>query len=285
MKICSPQRGNRLGCLALVLVSGWLGALLGVVFTGSREHASTRMNVTSSQVQPFWEALGRLKGSGEYEDIVAIHGNLSLFNTVHGSDWFLPFHRWYLLRLERVLGNRIGIPYWDWSSDWAHPESSKVWDVVGAMGTANDSYCLRSGPFKDWEAGFRCIQRIGDPSIRIWDPESLARLVTQTPRDSFRIALETQAHAAVHLYVGGTMKGYRSPDDPLFWLHHAFVDLIWLSAQVYHKDWMYGVPKGFQHMTIPGTDELVDDLLIPRGYRYDRLLDFANETLLAEQHL
>jgi Common central domain of tyrosinase len=35
----------------------------------------------------------------------------------------------------------------------------------------------------------------------------------------------------VHNAVGGTMATAASPADPLFWLHHAFVDRLWARWQ------------------------------------------------------
>ncbi|MFD0069598.1 tyrosinase family protein, partial [Streptomyces sp. NPDC127574] len=34
-------------------------------------------------------------------------------------------------------------------------------------------------------------------------------------------------HNRVHRWVGGHMLGGASVNDPVFWLHHAFVDLLW----------------------------------------------------------
>ncbi|MDF9814547.1 hypothetical protein M2266_003778 [Streptomyces sp. SPB162] len=41
-------------------------------------------------------------------------------------------------------------------------------------------------------------------------------------------------HNRVHQWIGGHMTGATSPNDPVFWLHHAFIDLIWLRWQRLH---------------------------------------------------
>ena len=54
-----------------------------------------------------------------------------------------------------------------------------------------------------------------------------------TNYDQFRIRLETGPglHGNVHCIVGGTMCSLRSPNDPLFFNHHANVDKIWHDWQ------------------------------------------------------
>jgi tyrosinase len=52
--------------------------------------------------------------------------------------------------------------------------------------------------------------------------------------NGFRIIFEGGSHAAVHNFLGGTMPGMMSPNDPLFYLHHANVDRIWALWQDYH---------------------------------------------------
>jgi tyrosinase len=38
-------------------------------------------------------------------------------------------------------------------------------------------------------------------------------------------------HNAGHLFIGGHMSGGFSPNDPVFWFHHANVDRIWANWQ------------------------------------------------------
>ncbi|MDH3664395.1 MAG: tyrosinase family protein [Alphaproteobacteria bacterium] len=54
--------------------------------------------------------------------IAAMSMQLSVGNAAHGGPIFLPWHRWFLIRLEqqlqRVLGDDdFGLPYWDWAED------------------------------------------------------------------------------------------------------------------------------------------------------------------------
>jgi len=51
----------------------------------------------------------------------------------------------------------------------------------------------------------------------------------QTSYEAFSQSLEAKPfHNNVHMWVGGNMTDMQySPQDPLFWLHHANVDRIW----------------------------------------------------------
>lgn len=46
-------------------------------------------------------------------------------------------------------------------------------------------------------------------------------------------------HNRVHRWVGGHMLGGASVNDPIFWLHHAFVDLQWSRWQKRHRGARY----------------------------------------------
>lgn len=45
----------------------------------------------------------------------------------------------------------------------------------------------------------------------------------------------SQLHNRVHLWVGGNMVPMTSPDDPVFFLHHCFVDKVWADWQAVQK--------------------------------------------------
>ncbi|KAJ6594303.1 Di-copper centre-containing protein [Mycena capillaripes] len=57
-----------------------------------------------------------------FDDMVYAHMDLN--HRIHFTGLFLPWHRWYLYVLEKVLRNRCGykgaIPYWDWTKDAAN---------------------------------------------------------------------------------------------------------------------------------------------------------------------
>lgn len=82
-------------------------------------------------------------------------------------------------------------------------------------------------------------------------------LRTATTYDAMRQAVELVPHAMVHSAVGGAsssggrgggdMTGMQSPNDPIFWLHHSFLDGIWAAwMQLQH-------PQVFSSLGAPPT--------------------------------
>lgn len=60
--------------------------------------------------------------------------------------------------------------------------------------------------------------------------------VLQASSASFRNQLEG-VHNTAHGWVGGQMGNpLKSPDDPVFWLHHAYVDCLWAEWERLHPD-------------------------------------------------
>lgn len=80
--------------------------------------------------------------------------------------------------------------------------------------------------------------------------------------DQFRVLLEVGPHGIVHVLVGGDpiadMSTMASPNDPFFWLHHAFIDYLWAQWQGLNDPFAY---DGF----INDVAVSLDDTLRPFG--------------------
>jgi tyrosinase len=137
-------------------------------------------------------------------------------HTMGGHDGrnFLTWHREYLAKLETALiamNPLVTIPYWDWVTDRAiptqltDPNDLAEWGVT--RGTFNSAFL---------------------PSASV-----INSVMTSADFTTFSTALEGP-HGWVHNAVGGTMGSSTSPADPLFWLHHAFIDKLWADWQVAH---------------------------------------------------
>nr|CAI59989.1 putative tyrosinase [Streptomyces tenjimariensis] len=185
----------------------------------------------------------------------------------HMSPSFLPWHRQYLLDFERELrevDGSVTLPYWDWTRDQA--PVGPLWgeDFMGGNGRPGD-HRVTTGPFA-YEAGnwavtvgvtdspalTRDFGRPADP-IELPTRDELAWATRETVYDTepwnsmsrggFRNRLEGwvpggrgnarwRNHNRVHRWVGGHMLGGGAVNDPVFWLHHAFVDLLWSRWQL-----------------------------------------------------
>ena len=137
----------------------------------------------------------------------------------------------------------------DWSNE-ATPKEVSNGDILLIMnsGLGDDSHgsCQRSGsPFDAGEyipAGSRCLirdvdyEKDLDVSGNCWfaTPDDIIELIgTETSHIEFSHALETRDgyHGSPHICIGGVRGNMAqidySPDDPIFYLHHTFVDYIW----------------------------------------------------------
>lgn len=105
---------------------------------------------------------------------------------------------------------------------------------------------------------------------------------------SFDVKSGSRLHATVHMWVGGMddegqsgalMDTATSPNDPVFWLHHANIDRIaeaWWAAHAYAYAPMSGGPNGnnYDDEMDPFAPLTNGDMAVPTGtlgYVYDRL--------------
>ncbi|MGW4914197.1 tyrosinase family protein [Streptomyces sp. NPDC004270] len=239
--------------------------------------------LTAGERKRLVDAFLEVKRRGEYDEFVRMHidhytadGERGL-RTAHMAPSFLPWHRRFLLELERALrrvDGSVTVPYWDWTRD--RTTSSVPWtrDLLGGNGRARDQQVM-TGPFAysaghwtikegitDGEFLARDLGRAGAP-IALPTRAQLAQALNDpvydvAPWDStvsrgFRNKLEGwgsgsgstswRNHNRVHRWVGGAMLGGASVNDPVFWFHHAFVDLQWERWKARHRGQRY-VPAG-----------------------------------------
>ena len=176
-------------------------------------------NLSATEWARFLGAINALMQSGipvpTYQDFVDVHVQ-AMTTTVgmswgaHGSSNFLPWHRDYLFALEsrlRLFNPLVTIPYWDWSNNPSLPAPLTDPIAMAAWGITRNSSITN-----------------------LPTPVQVTNTLAQTTWNNFRTSLEG-IHNAVHGRVGGNMGGAGSPQDPVFWLHHAFVDKIWADWQ------------------------------------------------------
>lgn len=213
--------------------------------------------LTASERARFVAAVLALKADGSWDRFVAVHGAAHM--AAHRGPAFFPWHREYLRRLElelRRIDSSVTLPYWDWSVD--NSPTSSIWnpDFMGGDGRPGDLRVM-SGPFAfdagQWRlvhGGVEYLQRqFGRGAPTLPTPGDLATTLATVPYDvagwntsspsGFRNRAEgwiagPQMHNRVHVWVGGSMLPLTSPNDPVFFLHHCFVDKLWASWQKQH---------------------------------------------------
>lgn len=155
-----------------------------------------------------------------YQEFVQIH--VQAMTTPAGHMWgahggvnFLTWHREYLAKLEArliAINPLVTIPYWNWIEDrYIPPQLNNSADFtrwgITRGGTFNDTLLPTAAQH--------------------------AALMTNTAFASFSSQLEASPfHNRLHGLVGGTMGTASSPADPIFWLHHGFIDKLFADWQV-----------------------------------------------------
>merc|ERR1712072_1166185 len=114
--------------------------------------------------------------------------------------------------------------------------------TFGGTGHHAGVACVTTGPFagwKDWEG--LCLSRGVDWNLAdeangpLTDKATLLRVTTNDDAygktDGYRAAIQGTPHNMAHNYLGGHMRSMRSPMDPIFFSHHAYVDKNWAVWQ------------------------------------------------------
>ncbi|WP_261717458.1 tyrosinase family protein [Streptomyces sp. FZ201] len=227
-------------------------------------------NLTADEKRRLVAALLELKRSGRYDDFVRIHNDFIVGDTDNGertghrSPSFLPWHRRFLLEFEAALQEvdaSVALPYWDWTTDRTPRASLWAPDFLGGTGRSLDGRVM-DGPFAastgNWPINVRVDGRTylrrslgsgGRPLPTRAEVESVLAIETydmppwNSGSDGFRNHLEgwrgVNLHNRVHVWVGGQMATGVSPNDPVFWLHHAYVDKLWSQWQRRHPNSPY----------------------------------------------
>jgi tyrosinase len=140
----------------------------------------------------------------------------------HGTWWFLPWHRMYLLQFERIIAHvtqtpAFALPYWDYPSP--------------AEAVVPPAFLDPASPLFDDTRRFPAIPIFPQPWVRAATFELLAgaAVMSHLHRGNLPGLLEQYPHNTMHGAVGGDMAGFQSPLDPLFWIHHCNIDRLWES--------------------------------------------------------
>jgi tyrosinase len=194
-----------------------------------------------------------------YDDFVQVHKNAMMGPDMimpmpHGGPLFFPWHRILLRQFELALQAAAGdpnifVPYWDWELSGTNTPFTD--DLMGGDGDAAQGHRVVSGPFAYSTKKFRIriwdkasgdaglLREFGtDPTAFLPTPTQVASALTKTPyspaTNSWEKTSEGGLHNPVHRWVGGNMGDASSPNDPIFFLHHCYIDLLWEKWRKQH---------------------------------------------------
>jgi tyrosinase len=204
--------------------------------------------------QQLWTELGSLSS----DDQMPSNDSIQTFwlQCQHGSWYFLPWHRGYVLAFEAVVRDAVvklggpadwALPYWNYfkpnqnqlppafaSPDWPDGQGDNPLFVAQRFGPNNDGNVFIPTDQVDLNA-LNDSQFVGAGD---GGAQGFGGVNTGFSHGgNIHGGIETQPHDMVHVLVGGSdpnsgLPGLMSdPDtaglDPIFWLHHANIDRLW----------------------------------------------------------
>jgi tyrosinase len=198
-------------------------------------------------------------GMKRYDDFVQVHKNAMMGPDMfmpmpHGNSLFFPWHRILLRQFELELQSAAGdptlaLPYWNW--DLSGTNNPFTDDFLGGDGDAANGDRVTSGPFAATTGSFEIrvwddtsgdaalLREFGtDPTAYLPTPAQVLSALPKTPyspgANSWERTCEGILHNPVHRWIGGNMADATSPNDPVFFLHHCYLDLLWEKWKSQH---------------------------------------------------
>jgi tyrosinase len=192
--------------------------------------------LTTAERNRFVAAFAQLnnQGLGRFADFRNMHTNVSS-PQAHGAPGFLPWHRAYLLDLERELqaiDPSVALPYWRFDQPAPNIFTRDFFGVSDSLGTVQFA---NTNPLQFWKTdGVQGINRrpffstsVAPPGLRT-EAQTLA---LGTQYSAFR-TLEGNPHGSAHTSFGGSISSIgTAAKDPLFFLLHCNVDRLWAKWQ------------------------------------------------------
>jgi tyrosinase len=207
-----------------------------------RKNAQT---LSPAERDRFVAAFGTLNGggAGRFTDFRDMHV-LPASDEAHGDMGFLPWHRAYLLDLERELqaiDASVALPYWRF--DQAAPNVFTR-EFMGVSNSAGTVEFAAGHPFNTWRTdGALGISRSprfatgSAPGGLLSEIQTLA-LGGAAPNAAYGgfAIMEGDPHGLAHTRFSGFLRAIgTAARDPLFFMLHANVDRLWAKWQWVHK--------------------------------------------------
>ncbi|WP_066223650.1 tyrosinase family protein [Formosa haliotis] len=138
---------------------------------------------------------------------------------------FLAWHRRQMFEMEQAVQNinpKISLGFWESQSDQAL--DSPLWneDFIGSF-----------------DVNWNLRRNLGNNGP-LPTPNELSALYNITNFFEFSNELERRnVHRGAHVWTGGAMPTPLSPRDPIFYLHHTFVDFVWHNWEETHHNSLF----------------------------------------------
>lgn len=191
--------------------------------------------MTPAEKTAYVNALITLRNNGTLTTMADHH--TSHFNSpIHSTgsytgEFFLPWHRLFAFEMENAirgtstLASNLCVPYWDWRLE--NTAANVTWDDPGFLQLS----AINSGSYTVTRS-FSSVTLASQTAVT--NMLAIPTLISNPPASGlksssvnfFTYRLEYW-HDQGHNFIGGTMGTASSPRDPIFFLHHNFVDKLW----------------------------------------------------------
>jgi tyrosinase len=165
----------------------------------------------------FVAAVRAMKASGDSANPNSwqFWANVHQTHCPHGKDYFLAWHRGYLSLFEAKLreiarSSTLRLPYWDYFADPRLPA-----ELLAGNAATNPLFEIRKGAEVGKALGYKAFA-------------SDVTGFQYGQKNCFEQNVE-QFHNNVHNLIGGRMATMQSPQDIIFWMHHANIDRLWAA--------------------------------------------------------
>jgi tyrosinase len=221
--------------------------------------------LTGGERDRFVSAFAQLnnQGLGRFADFRNMHTQVSS-PQAHGAAGFLPWHRAYLLDLERELqaiDPSVALPYWRFDQPAPNIFTGDFMGVSDQLGTVQFS---ATNPLLFWRTdGVQGVKRFpffntaAAPPGLLTDTQTLA-LGNQYA--AFR-TMEGNPHGSAHTSFDGSIASIStSAKDPLFFLLHTNVDRLWAKWQRQNRRFNPALAASYDRNPNPIGHNLADTM-------------------------
>ncbi|CAG2206193.1 unnamed protein product [Mytilus edulis] len=233
----------------------WLDSLGRKLHNRLRRQTRYRLRVrkeirtlSENEFQNFIDAVKALKSDtsvspNKYDSFALMHQG-GAGKSAHDGPNFVSWHRYYCVLFEEALreyNSGVTLPYWDSRPDYLmdNQEDSILFTEIFL---GNPKGVVYTGPFAYWstptkpstllrrELGIKGSPINPDRLKAVFRKGYHREILRPTAPNSEHANLESH-HDSVHRWVGGNTGHMAditlSLMDPIFWLHHCFIDYLW----------------------------------------------------------
>jgi tyrosinase len=203
-------------------------------------------------------------------------------NIVHT---FLPWHRAYLLKLEKLLQQRepdIALPWWDWRSKQSKKEGipkaladARVGRELNPLNKFHIDIRGKDRDGNDIKVDRDTVRNPGRPEeiksrqeILKLNQQDIPQLYDLSDFRQFSERLRIGWHNFIHVWIGGDMGVVETAAyDPIFYIHHCNVDRIWAIWQT--RNGVDSIPSHMRDVVLQPFKMTVREVLDINSLNYE----------------